>query len=58
MCEGLRAEIGRLELMEMQRLMFIKGDGKLDFSAVAQVVDIAKGAGATNIGLITPKSGM
>ncbi len=38
--------------------MFIKGDGNLDFSAVAQVVDIAKGAGATNIGLITPKSGM
>jgi biopolymer transport protein TolR len=40
------------------KTMFIKGDGNLDFSAVAQVVDIGKGAGAINIGLITPKSGM
>ena len=40
------------------KVMFIKGDGNLDFSAVAQVVDIGKGAGAINIGLITPKSGM
>jgi biopolymer transport protein TolR len=39
------------------KVMFIKGDGDLDFSAVAQVVDIGKGAGATHIGLITPKSG-
>jgi biopolymer transport protein TolR len=40
------------------KVMFIKGEGNLDFSAVAQVVDIGKGAGAINIGLITPKSGM
>jgi hypothetical protein len=29
-----------------------------ELSTVAQVVDIGKGAGAINIGLITPKSGM
>lgn len=40
------------------KVMFIKGEGNLDFSAVARVMDIGKGAGATNIGLITPKSGM
>jgi biopolymer transport protein TolR len=40
------------------KVMFIKGDGNLDFSAVAQVVDIGKGAGAIDIGLITPKGGM
>jgi biopolymer transport protein ExbD len=40
------------------KVMFIKGDGNLDFSAVAQVVDIGKEAGATHIGLITPKSGI
>ena len=40
------------------KVMFIKGDGNLDFSAVAQVVDIGKGAGAIHVGLITPKSGM
>jgi biopolymer transport protein TolR len=40
------------------KVMFIKGDGNLDFSAVAQVVDIGKRAGAIDIGLITPKGGM
>jgi biopolymer transport protein ExbD len=38
--------------------MFIKGDGNLDFSTVAQVMDIGKGAGADHIGLITPKDGI
>jgi len=40
------------------RMIFIKGDNNLDFSAVAQVVDIAKEAGADHIGLITPKDGI
>jgi biopolymer transport protein ExbD len=38
------------------RSMFIRGDAGLDFSTVAQVLDIAKGAGADNIGLLTPKN--
>ena len=38
-----------------EKVMFIKGDGNLDFSAVAKVLDIAKVAGAGHIGLITPK---
>jgi biopolymer transport protein TolR len=40
------------------KVLFIKGDGHLDFSTVAQVVGIGKEAGATHIGLITPKSGI
>jgi Biopolymer transport protein len=35
------------------KVMFVKGDENLDFSAVAKVMDIAKGAGADHIGLIT-----
>ena len=38
-----------------EKVMFIKGDGNLDFSAVARVLDIARVAGAGHIGLITPK---
>ena len=38
-----------------EKVMFIKGDGDLDFSTVAQVLDIAKDAGADHIGLITQK---
>ena len=40
------------------KVMFIRGDAGLDFSTIAQVVDIAKRAGAVNIGLITPRNAM
>lgn len=37
------------------RAMCIQGDDGLDFSAVAQVLDIGRGAGADHIGLLTSK---
>ena len=37
------------------KVIFIQGDGNLDFSAVAQVLDIARQSGAEHIGLITRK---
>ena len=36
-----------------ERVMFVKGDPTLPFSAVAQIIDIAHGAGIDKIGLIT-----
>jgi biopolymer transport protein ExbD len=33
--------------------MFVKGDPGVTFGAVAEVIDIAKGAGIDKIGLIT-----
>lgn len=36
-----------------ERLVFIKGDPNLNFVEVADVIDIAKGAGIDKIGLIT-----
>ena len=38
-----------------ERVVFVKGDPDLDFAAVAQAIDIAKGAGIDKIGLMTPK---
>jgi biopolymer transport protein TolR len=38
-----------------EKVMCIQGDDSLDFSAVARVLDIGKGAGADHIGLITSK---
>lgn len=35
------------------RVIFVKGDPTLNFAAVAEVIDIAKGAGIDKIGLIT-----
>lgn len=37
------------------KVMFVKGDPDLEFQTVAQVIDIAKGAGLDKIGLMTPK---
>ena len=36
-----------------ERIMFVKGDPDVNFGDVAQVIDIAKGAGIDKIGLIT-----
>jgi len=36
-----------------ERIMFVKGDPNVDFGAVVQVIDIAKGSGVDKIGLIT-----
>ncbi|MGC2404279.1 MAG: biopolymer transporter ExbD [Acidobacteriaceae bacterium] len=38
-----------------EKVMFIKGDPELDFSAVADVLDVGHSAGVDHIGLITPK---
>jgi biopolymer transport protein ExbD len=39
------------------RVIFVKGDPFLPFAVVAQVIDIAKGAGIDKIGLITKELG-
>ncbi|MBW4026518.1 ExbD/TolR family protein [Acidipila rosea] len=38
-----------------ERVMFVKGDPNLNFSSVAEVVDLGHQAGVDHIGLITPK---
>ena len=39
------------------RIIFVKGDATLKFGEVAQLIDIAKGAGIDKIGLITKELG-
>jgi len=39
------------------RVMFVKGDNRLEFGDVARVIDIAKGAGIDKIGLILHELG-
>jgi biopolymer transport protein TolR len=49
---------GRLQTIFSTRatkVMFIKGDKDLDFGPVANMLDIAKGAGVDHVGLMTPK---
>jgi biopolymer transport protein TolR len=40
-----------------ERVIFVKGDSTLPFADVAQIIDIAKGAGIDKIGLITKELG-
>jgi biopolymer transport protein ExbD len=35
--------------------MFVKGDDKLDFHYVAEVIDIGRSANVDHIGLMTPR---
>lgn len=38
-----------------EKVMFVRGDPDLDFGTVAEVIDIAHGAGVDHVGLITAK---
>jgi biopolymer transport protein ExbD/biopolymer transport protein TolR len=38
-----------------EKVMFVKGDAQLDFSKVAEVIDMGHTADVDNIGLITPR---
>ena len=38
-----------------ERVMFVKGDDNLNFSAIADVIDIGRAANVDHIGLMTPK---
>ena len=40
-----------------ERVMFVRGAPNLDFSEIAEVIDIAKGAGVDKIGLLTEDLG-
>jgi len=51
----LSSRLSAIFSVREEKVMFIKGDDSLDFSAIARVLDIAKEAGADHIGLITPK---
>ena len=38
-----------------EKVMFVKGDGDLDYDKVAEVIDMGHQAGVDNIGLLTPR---
>ncbi len=39
----------------VEKVMFVKGDARLDFGPVAQVIGFGHAADVTNIGMITPQ---
>jgi biopolymer transport protein ExbD len=53
--DNLGARLQQIFATRAERVVFVKGDPDLEFEAVAQAIDIAKGAGLDKIGLMTPK---
>ena len=51
--EYLAARLEDIFKTRAERTMFVRGDKEINFGAVAEVIDIAKGAGIDKIGLIT-----
>ena len=51
----LRTRLDAIYATRAEKVMFIKGDPELNFTSVAEVVDMAHGVGVDHIGLITPK---
>jgi biopolymer transport protein TolR len=51
----LRTRLDAIYSSRAEKVMFIKGDPDLNFTSVAEVVDMAHGVGVDHIGLITPK---
>jgi biopolymer transport protein ExbD len=53
--EYLGARLEEIFKTRADRTMFVRGDPEITFGAVAEVIDIAKGALIDKIGLITQK---
>lgn len=53
--DELGSHLSSILSVRADKVMFVKGGDNLDFSTIAKVVDIGKGAGADHIGLITSK---
>lgn len=53
-----QALVGELESIfstRQEKVMFVKGDPKLDFGPIAQVIGYGHAANVTNIGIMTPQ---
>jgi biopolymer transport protein TolR len=53
--DQLRTRLDGIFSTRAEKVMFVKGDPNLNFSSVAEVVDMAHSVGIDHIGLMTPK---
>ena len=51
----LLARLTAIYANRAERVMFVRGDDNVDFSYIANVIDIGKAANVDHIGLMTPK---
>lgn len=53
--DALQERLVAIFKLRNQRVVFIKGDPDIDYSYVAQAIDMAHGANIDKVGLMTPK---
>ena len=53
--EDLPARLALIYANRAERVLFVKGDDKLKFTEIAEVIDISHAAGVDHVGLLTPK---
>ena len=53
--QALTGELQQIFATRTEKVMFVKGDAKLDFGPIAQVIGYGHAADVTNIGIITPE---
>jgi biopolymer transport protein ExbD/biopolymer transport protein TolR len=51
----LEPKLAEIFATRQEKVMFVKGDSDLDFSKVAEVIDMGHQADVDNIGLLTPR---
>jgi biopolymer transport protein TolR len=51
----IEPKLAEIFATRQEKVMFVKGDDKLDFGKVAEVIDMGHQADVDNIGLITPR---
>ena len=51
----LQSRLAAIYANRAQRVLFVKGDGRLSFTQIAEVIDIGHAAGVDQIGLMTPR---
>jgi biopolymer transport protein ExbD/biopolymer transport protein TolR len=52
---ALEPKLEEIFSTRQEKVMFVKGDGDLDYGKVAEVIDMGHQANVDNIGLITPR---
>lgn len=53
--QDLQARLDTIFQLRVSRVAFVRGDGELEFGAVARAIDVMRGSGITSVGLMTPE---
>lgn len=51
----LQARLEAVFKLRASRVAFVRGDGEIEFGAVARAIDVMRGSGITSVGLMTPE---